>query len=173
MKCAFGVNRTATNGAPEAREVIDAKPERVRQPRRVPTVKPTRTEGASCGGQPELSGGAAATRKRPEDEEAKSNPHSLVHHRPAKPQPKTKLAVTSYGEPIASSKALRCAGVSDPRRPRLHRCQVQDRGPHAASPNSSVEARPNGKAPGRRGALVYHAPHRPGTSPSVPPHLER
>ena len=43
----------------------------------------------------------------------------------------------------------------------------------SAWPNPSVEARPNGKAPSPRGALVYHAPHGLGTSPSVPPHLER
>ncbi len=40
-------------------------------------------------------------------------------------------------------------------------------------PNPSVEARPNGKAPGPAPAVVYHASAGPGASPSVPPHLER
>ena len=39
--------------------------------------------------------------------------------------------------------------------------------------NPSVEARPNGVAPGPRGAQAYHAPRGPGAMPSAPPHLER
>lgn len=40
-------------------------------------------------------------------------------------------------------------------------------------PNPSVEARPNGKAPGPTPGVVYHPSAGPGTLPSVPPHLER
>ena len=40
-------------------------------------------------------------------------------------------------------------------------------------PNPSVEARPNGKAPGPRGGEAYHPPRGPGALPSCPPHLER
>ena len=62
------------------------------------------------------------------------------------------------------------------RQPKLNKaraCTPAECSGRNAWPNTSVEARPNGKAPGRRGALAYHAPHRPGTSPSAPPHLER
>jgi hypothetical protein len=38
----------------------------------------------------------------------------------------------------------------------------------AALPNPSLKLSPNGMAPGPRGALAYHAPHGPGTMPSVP-----
>jgi len=48
---------------------------------------------------------------------------------------------------------------------------------HAAKvlevPNPSVEARPNGKAPGPAPGVVNHPSAGPGASPSVPPHLER
>ena len=40
-------------------------------------------------------------------------------------------------------------------------------------PNPSVNARPNGRPPGPRGALVYPAPRGPGALPSVPRYLER
>ena len=42
-----------------------------------------------------------------------------------------------------------------------------------AWPNQSVKARPNGVAPGPRGSAVYHLPHGPGSTPSVPPYLQR
>lgn len=42
-----------------------------------------------------------------------------------------------------------------------------------ARPNTSVNARPNGGAPGPRSALAYHAPHGPGTPPLAPRYLER
>ena len=40
-------------------------------------------------------------------------------------------------------------------------------------PNTSVEARPNGKAARPPRAVAYHAPVGRATSPSAPPHLER
>ena len=40
-------------------------------------------------------------------------------------------------------------------------------------PNPSVEARPNGVAPGPRGRGADHRPRGPGATPSVPPHLKR
>jgi hypothetical protein len=39
--------------------------------------------------------------------------------------------------------------------------------------NPSVEARPNGKAPGPVPGVVYHSSAGAGALPSVPPHLER
>ena len=44
---------------------------------------------------------------------------------------------------------------------------------NTALPNPSVEARPNGKAPGPPPGFVYHPSGGPGASPSAPPHLER
>ena len=43
----------------------------------------------------------------------------------------------------------------------------------APRPNPSSEARPNGIAPGPRGAEEYHAPRGPGAIPLVPPQLKR
>jgi hypothetical protein len=40
-------------------------------------------------------------------------------------------------------------------------------------PNPSFEARPNGRRPGPRCALVHDAPRGPGLPPSVPPQLQR
>ena len=40
-------------------------------------------------------------------------------------------------------------------------------------PNPSVEARPNGVAPGPRSGKAYHPLRGPGATPLVPPHLER
>jgi len=40
-------------------------------------------------------------------------------------------------------------------------------------PNPSVEARPNGKAPGPLPGAVHHPSSGPGALPSAPPHLER
>ena len=42
-----------------------------------------------------------------------------------------------------------------------------------AWPNTSVEARPNGKVPWPRGVQGYHPPRGQGTLPSATPHLER
>jgi hypothetical protein len=48
------------------------------------------------------------------------------------------------------------------------------RASHGTSrPNPSVNARPNGRPPGPRGALVYSAPRGPGVLPSAPRYLER
>ena len=40
-------------------------------------------------------------------------------------------------------------------------------------PNPSVNARPNGLAPGPRSRVVHHRLRGPGTNPSVPRYLER
>jgi hypothetical protein len=42
-----------------------------------------------------------------------------------------------------------------------------------ATPNPSVEARPNGKPPGPLPGCAYHPSSGPGALPSAPPHLER
>ena len=42
-----------------------------------------------------------------------------------------------------------------------------------ATPNPSVEARPNGGPPGPPSGVVYHPPVGPGVPPLGPPHLER
>ena len=46
-------------------------------------------------------------------------------------------------------------------------------GTSALRPNPSVNARPNGRPPGPRCALVYPAPRGPGVLPSGPRYLER
>jgi hypothetical protein len=46
-------------------------------------------------------------------------------------------------------------------------------GAQTATPNPSVEARPNGGPPGPPSGVVYHPPVGPGVPPSDPPHLER
>ena len=43
----------------------------------------------------------------------------------------------------------------------------------APRPNPSVNARPNGLAPGPRGRVVHLRPRGPGANPSVPRYLER
>ena len=45
--------------------------------------------------------------------------------------------------------------------------------PLAGRPNTSVNARPNGLAPGPRSRVVHHRRRGPGANPSVPRYLER
>ena len=52
--------------------------------------------------------------------------------------------------------------------PQHQECEAQ-----RAGPNPSVNARPNGLAPGPRGRVVHLRPRGPGTNPSVPRYLER
>jgi hypothetical protein len=64
---------------------------------------------------------------------------------------------------LQSRAQARCA-----QRKPLRSVALRGRRPKSALPNPSLKLRPNGVPPGPRGRVVYHRPHGPGVTPSVP-----